>query len=402
MIRNNLKIPDGWCVKKLGDLCVSSPDYGLNLPAIPLNKKFPLYLRITDIDEMGYYLNQGNVSVEYNNVDKILNDGDFLFARTGATVGKTFLYKDVGKKIAFAGYLIRFIPDKNKIIPYYLSLSCQIKTYWDWIDTYKARSGQPGVNAEEYSTYPILLPPLPEQEKIADILGCWDTAIEKLTALIDAKKQRKKALMQNLLTAKIRLPGFTDEWKSVKLGNVCTTFSGGTPAKNEKKFWKNGSIKWISAKYIEDGKIVGYDLITEEGLKSSSSKLAERGDIIIVTRVSVGKMILCEDDFAINQDMTVIRSEKFLNMFLFNSLKNKTDEIINKSQGLAIKGITRDDLDEIDLNIPSLPEQQAIADILSKADEEIDLLTKKLFLIQEQKKGLMQKLLTGQIRVKVV
>lgn len=240
-----------------------------------------------------------------------------------------------------------------------------------------------------------------EQEKIAEILGTWDSAIEKLTALIAAKRLQKKGLMQKLLTAQIRLPGFTGEWQKVKLGDACTTFSGGTPSKSEKEYWAKKDIKWISARYIDDDKITGYDFISQKGFENSTAKLALKGDIILVTRVSVGKIVICKETFAVNQDMTVIRPNDASICFIYNTLKMKIAEIIDKSQGLAIKGITKQTLNGVTLKLPPLSEQKAIADILSKADEEIDLLTRKLDLLQSQKKGLMQQLLTGKIRVKV-
>lgn len=244
------------------------------------------------------------------------------------------------------------------------------------------------------------VPPLAEQEKIAEILGTWDTAIEKLSALIEQKKQLKKGLMQRLLTGKQRLPGFSAPWKKVKLGDVALLFSGGTPSKEEPLYWENGHIKWLSAKYIENDKIIGWDYITDEGLEKSSAKTTQVNDIILVTRVSVGKIYFCQESYAVNQDLTVIRAKNISSNFLFFLIKNKQNLIIDKSQGLAIKGITKEELSNISFLLPPLPEQKAIADILSKADEEITLLIRKLSALKTQKTGLMQKLLTGQIRVK--
>lgn len=401
MTKIDQKIPEGWSVKKLGELCLNSPDYGLNESAVPFNRDLPLYLRITDISEDGKYISEGRVSVKYYKLEKLLSKNNLLFARTGATVGKTYLHGITNEKIAFAGYLIRFILDENKINPYFLFLYSHTQKYWNWVKVYSMRSGQPGINSEEYSLLPILLPPLAEQEKIAEILSCWDEGIEKLSALIEKKKIQKKALMQQLLTAKIRLPGFTDPWNVKKLGEISLLFSGGTPSKEEPLYWTNGHIKWLSARYIEDNKVIGWDYITEEGLEKSSAKLTYANDIILVTRVSVGKIYFCKESYAVNQDLTVIRSKNVNSKFLFFLIKNKQALILEKSQGLAIKGITKEELSNMSFPIPPLAEQEKIADILSKADEEIELLNKKREAFKLEKKGLMQKLLTGQIRVKV-
>lgn len=188
-------------------------------------------------------------------------------------------------------------------------------------------------------------------------------------------------------------------WSVKKLGDICLLTSGGTPSKATISYWKNGDIKWLSAKHIEDDKIVGCEYITKEAVDNSASKLTKKGDIILVTRVSVGKIILCEEEFAVNQDLTIISSKQDLPNFLFYSLKNKTQIIVNKSQGLAIKGITKDELKELNLLLPPLAEQEKIAEILGTWDEAIEKLTSLIEQKKLLKKGLMQKLLTGKVRL---
>lgn len=188
-------------------------------------------------------------------------------------------------------------------------------------------------------------------------------------------------------------------WSVKKLGDICLLTSGGTPSKATISYWKNGDIKWLSAKHIEDDKIVGCEYITKEAVDNSASKLTKKGDIILVTRVSVGKIILCEEEFAVNQDLTIISSKQDLPNFLFYSLKNKTQIIVNKSQGLAIKGITKDELKELNLLLPPLAEQEKIAEILGTWDEAIEKLSSLIEQKKLLKKGLMQKLLTGKVRL---
>lgn len=327
---------------------------------------------------------------KYNYPEK----GDILISAAG-TLGETIVYD--GKPAYFQDSNIVWLKhDSSKAINKFLLYVYAMKP-WEVPES----STVPRLyNNNILNTY-ILLPPLPEQEKIAEILGTWDFAIEKLTALIEQKKLLKKGLMQRLLTGKQRLPGFSTPWNKVKLGDACTTFSGGTPTKSKKEYWDKKDIKWISARYIDDDKITGYDFISQKGFENSTAKLALKGDIILVTRVSVGKIVICKETFAVNQDITVIRPKDASACFIYNILKIKIAEIVDKSQGLAIKGVTKETLNNVLLNIPSSTEQKAIADILSKADEEIDLLTRKLSALKEQKTGLMQQLLTGKIRVKV-
>lgn len=383
MTKTNQKIPVGWSVKKLGE-CFSffaGGDVDKASFSKVRDELHPYPIFANALTERGLY--------GYSSKYKIKDECITITGR--GDIGKVFYRKGFFTPIV---RLITAIPRKN-INAKFMSFSCECIKFWN------ETTGVPQLTIPQVQRYKILLPPLAEQEKIAEILSCRDEGIEKLSALIEKKKLQKKALMQKLLTAKIRLPGFTDPWNVKKLGEISLLFSGGTPSKEEPLYWTNGHIKWLSARYIEDNKVIGWDYITEEGLEKSSAKLTYANDIILVTRVSVGKIYFCKESYAVNQDLTVIRSKNVNSKFLFFLIKNKQALILEKSQGLAIKGITKEELSNMSFPIPPLAEQKAIADILSKADEEIELLNKKLEAFKLEKKALMQKLLTGQIRVKV-
>lgn len=190
-------------------------------------------------------------------------------------------------------------------------------------------------------------------------------------------------------------------WNKGNLGALCSLQAGGTPSRNNLDYWKNGKIKWISAKHITDDKIQGWEYISEDGLKNSSSKLSNPGDLILVTRVSVGKLLFCDDSYAVNQDLTIIKPISVINnKFLFYNLKSLLGKIISSSQGLAIKGIERKTLEKLPILYPNIKEQQKIVEVLETWDKAI-VLTKQLIEQKElQKKYLMQQLLTGRTRLK--
>lgn len=172
-------IPQEWEVMRLEDLCHNQGDYGINAPATDFSDKLPTYLRITDIDDDGKFIIANKASVNNPNSGSYhLKDGDIVFARTGATVGKTYLYNREDGDLVFAGFLIRFSPNTQKIVPYYLKAYTNTSAYWKWVKITSQRSGQPGINAIEYCSLQIPVPPLAEQRKIAEVLGVWDEAIE--------------------------------------------------------------------------------------------------------------------------------------------------------------------------------------------------------------------------------
>ena len=210
-------IPQNWNLVRLGDLCSNTGEYGLNAPAIDYSTNMPTYLRITDIDENGKFRKEDIKSVDSPIAkDYYLKNGDIVFARTGATVGKTYLYDSQDGELVYAGFLIKFTPDIQKLLPYYLKIYTETKMYWHWVSITSQRSGQPGINASEYCSFKMIIPPIEEQKKIAKLLSEWDKAIELQTKLIEKLELRKRALMQRLLTGRVRLNGFSDKWQ-VKL-----------------------------------------------------------------------------------------------------------------------------------------------------------------------------------------
>jgi type I restriction enzyme S subunit len=199
-------IPEDWEVKYLKNALKMTPQYGINAPAVPYRDNLPIYIRITDISESGYFIPEKLVSVKQEKSNQYyLEEGDLVFARTGASVGKSYLYNPNDGKLVFAGFLIRIRPDENILLPNYLSHYIKTKTYWDWVQLMSMRSGQPGINGNEYGQLLVPLPKLEEQKAIAQVLSDMDkeiTALEKRRAKTQAIKQ---GMMQELLTGRTRL-----------------------------------------------------------------------------------------------------------------------------------------------------------------------------------------------------
>ncbi|MXS84127.1 restriction endonuclease subunit S, partial [Nitrosomonas oligotropha] len=203
----NGRLKAGWVVKKLGSCLQTAPDYGINAPAAPFSLLLPKYIRITDISENGQYLNENCVSVNHPcSHEYFLQDGELVFARTGASVGKTYLYDKKDGKLVFAGFLIRIKPDKEKLNSLYFKYYTQTVLYWNWVVVNSMRTGQPGINGKEYSNLPIYIPSsIDEQTRIATILSGMDAEIAALEAKLAKYRHIKQGMMQNLLTGRIRL-----------------------------------------------------------------------------------------------------------------------------------------------------------------------------------------------------
>ena len=195
-----------WEVKRLGDCLTSRPDYGINAPAVPYSDGLPTYIRITDISDDGRFTPESLVSVAHPDAEHYyLNEGDLVFARTGASVGKSYLYNTRDAQLVFAGFLIRIHPDLSKLIPAFLANFVQTSRYWTWVKLMSMRSGQPGINGNEYAQLPIPCPTVEEQTAVATILSDMDAEVFALEEKLAKARTIKQGLMQELLTGKIRL-----------------------------------------------------------------------------------------------------------------------------------------------------------------------------------------------------
>ena len=187
---------DEWKKVTLGEIGTGF-NYGLNAPAKEydgMNK----YIRITDIEEStGAYSEadvvspNGKLSDEY-----IVNDNDILLARTGASTGKSYLYAPKDGRLYFAGFLIRF--NVNKANPYFIYTNLHTRNYWRWVNIMSARSGQPGINSQEYSSYQLYIPSRKEQNKIANLLQLLDERISTQNKIIDNLQSLIKGLAKEL------------------------------------------------------------------------------------------------------------------------------------------------------------------------------------------------------------
>lgn len=275
-----------------------------------------------------------------------------------------------------------------------------------------------GISINEVKKIQLPLPPLAEQEKIAEILSTWDKAIEKQTQLIQKLELLKKGLMQQLLTGKKRLPGFTDEWKKVKLGEVTTFLSCNTFSREQMNNvcgnWKNVHYGDILVKYSSivdisrDKDSIPY---VNDTIEYSPKDYVASGDIVMADTAedemvgraceftNVGEEKIISGLHTILIRPIILFAPIFLGYYLNSREYHK--QILSIMQGIKVYSITKEALKNTTIKYPDIQEQTAIANILSSCDEEIRLAQDKLAAMKEQKKGLMQVLLTGKRRVKV-
>ena len=195
----DLEGKEGVEMKTLGEVCEISGDYGLSAPSKPYDGV--RYLRITDITDSGG-LNNEYVSADLKEDagKEPLVDGDILFARTGATVGKTLVYRSNFGKCLFAGYLIRYRARKQVVFPQYLFHFTHSTKYYNWVSASLAVGAQPNISAQRYNQLQFPLPPLSEQQRIVSILDTFEASIQNLEAQLEQRQKQYEYYRNKLLT----------------------------------------------------------------------------------------------------------------------------------------------------------------------------------------------------------
>jgi len=415
-------IPNDWEVKKLSELGIFLKGKGIlkeqlaetGLPCVRYGEIYTTHDFV--IKEFRSFIND-----EVAKESEPIFHNDILFAGSGETleeIGKAVAY--IGDEEAYAGGDVVILRTRKNASSEYLSYILNT----DVAGRQKRRFGQGHsvvhIYARDLSELLAPIAPLPEQQKIAHILSTWDKAIEKTEQLIEQKQQLKKGLMQQLLTGKLRFKEFVkskkmkksklglvpDDWEVVNIKEIGKVGAGGTPSTTKREYW-GGDIRWMNSgelnlKYVHE--VAGR--ITQEGLNNSSAKFLPKYCVLIglagqgKTR---GTAAINMVELSTNQSVAFIGpdSKKVYYHFLFYNLDFRYEELRKLSTGEGGRGgLNLDIIKNLKIAKPSLVEQKKIVSILSILDMGIHKLQFQLNQFREGKKGLMQKLLTGEVRIK--
>ena len=391
-------IPKDWAVQSLQQCLQSHASYGINAPAVPFDDSLPTYLRITDINEDNQFEPSPRVSVNSPHAQShFLNDGDLVLARTGASVGKSYLYSLEDGPLVFAGFLIRVTPDPKKLHPAFLSYCVQTRRYWDWISTMSIRSGQPGINGQEYGTFCLPLPTVAEQRAIVEVLSDVDALLRFLERLIAKKRDIKQAAMQQLLTGETRLPAFSGSWETKRFGEI-------SAIRDQRAQPSDVDPNTICIELDHIGQADGRLQAWSTAQNSSSAKYRFfAGDVLFGRlRPYLRKFWLADRNGICTTEIWPLmgRPGKINSGFLHTIVQSYGfTSLASVSYGTHMPRADWNVIQTLEVHLPSIPEQSAIATVLSDMDAEIMVLEERREKTRAIKQGMMQQLLTGRVRL---
>ncbi|MDO8737214.1 MAG: restriction endonuclease subunit S [Thermoleophilia bacterium] len=417
--------PVDWKIRPLSESLVDRPRYGINAAAVPFSDRLPTYIRITDISPEGHFAAAEQVSVDAVGAgDYFLSEGDIVFARTGASVGKSYRYRSEDGPLVFAGFLIRVRTNPNCLLPGFLAAYVTTGPYWSWVRLMSMRSGQPGINGTEYAQLPVPHPPLPEQRAIAAALSDVDALLSGLERLIAKKHDLKQAAIQQLLTGQIRLPSFGNtgsfesddigmrpsDWDVTRLKDLVDPSRGirygivqpGAYDRNG-RFMIRGQDYSEAKGWADPSEVFRVSDAVEQRYRSAR---VQHGDLIMTIVGYCGHIELVPawlDGANLTQTTARIAiqpdkaSPSFCKYILQSAVGKR--QVTSFLKGAAQPGLNCGDVENFRLPLPPLREQTAIATVLSDMDAELTAIEARRNKTRDLKQAMMQELLTGKTRL---
>lgn len=330
----------------------------------------------------------------------IVKNGDVLVSKDG-TIGKVAVVSNLQYPTTLNSGVFVIRTKNEKITQEGLGLVFISPYFKDFIKRLTAGSTIVHLYQKDIVNFTFPIPTLPEQHHIASALTSIDSLISSLGKLIEKKKNIKQGAMQQLLTGKIRLKEFTEPWVYRKISEIATTSSGGTPSRSIPNYYY-GDIKWFTTTELKDNYLYdSVEHITREALNNSSAKMFSANTILMAMYgATIGKLGVLKEPSTTNQACCAIKCNDIVEIFLFYILLYNRKSIIEKGCGAGQPNISQAIVNELSFLVPPCEkEQQAIANILSKMDNEITALEAKRAKYEVIKQGMMQQLLTGKIRL---
>ena len=323
---------------KLNDLSIGGKgSYGIAASAVERKADLPTYLRITDIFDDGTLNLSELKSVDAPNSDKyILKPNDIVFARTGGSTGRNYFYDGSDGVFVYAGFLIKFSIDPEKVNPKYVKYYCRSKQYNDWVQSFNTGSTRGNINAQTFGNMEIPLPERKQQDYLVSILEPIDEKIKNNKQVNDNLQQQAAALFSSLYDRTNTEVRFTD---------LIQILGGGTPKTGENTYW-NGNIAFFTPKDVGTPyTLITEKTITEEGLSHCNSRLYPVNTVFVTARGTVGKVGMSGVPMAMNQSCYALVGKETHQLLVYFYTLKVVDRLKHKASGAVFDAITTRDFE---------------------------------------------------------
>ena len=389
---------------KLNDLSIGGKgSYGIAASAVERKADLPTYLRITDIFDDGTLNLSELKSVDAPNSDKyILKPNDIVFARTGGSTGRNYFYDGSDGVFVYAGFLIKFSIDPEKVNPKYVKYYCRSKQYNDWVQSFNTGSTRGNINAQTFGNMEIPLPERKQQDYLVSILEPIDEKIKNNKQINDNLERQAQSYFQELF-----VDNADPEWTAGTISDLGSVVGGGTPSKAKPEYYAKSGIAWITPKDLSINKLKfiyhGENNITELGLRNSSASVMPEGTVLFSSRAPIGYIAIAACKVTTNQGFkSVVPKPEIGSPFVYFFLQNILPVIEGMASGSTFKEVSGSTMKNVPAVIPD-------AETLAKFNAFCTPIFAQQRILEEQNQtlvalrdSLLPKLMSGEIDVSAV
>lgn len=417
-------IPENWAVWKMKHLASKPMQYGANATGVEYTESLPRYVRITDITSNRTLSNEGKQSLPTEIAEEyILDDGDLLFARSGATAGKSFYYESKYGDCAFAGYLIRFKADFQKANSKFLYYYTLTQAYEEWSQQIFIQATIQNISAEKYNGLRFAIPDNIEQQN--EIVEYLDKKCAEIDSLIEAKektnallKEQRQSIIYEAVTKGLNsdvpmkdsgiewIGDVPETWDVKKIKYCFDLVAGATPKSSNSEYW-DGNIVWITpADYKTEDVFIekGHKNITDEGMQSCATTLIPENCIIFSKRAPVGLVAINRVPLCTNQGcISCIPHNDISSKFYYYVMSVFEEQFELFASGTTFKEISADSFANFLLPNTTFDEQVEIVNYLDKKCAELDTIIKSnrtiIEKLKEYRKSIIFEAVTGKVEI---
>ena len=400
----------------LEEISIGKGTYGIGAPAIPFDKNKRTYLRITDINEDGTLNKDGLMSVEEEKADEyLLAPNDIVFARTGNSTGRTYFYEESDGIFCYAGFLIKFTLNPNKVNPRMLKYYTHSKAYYDWVHSFDTGGTRGNINAKTYGPMPVTLPSKERQDRIVEICKSLDDKIEVNKRINDNLEQQAQALFKSWFVdfepfkegkfVDSELGMIPESWRVCSAETIFKINIGKTPPRKEQQWFSNinnGNVKWISISdlgrneiFIEDSK----EYLTKEAISKFNIIVVPEDTILVSFKLTVGRVGISNCELTTNEAVARFYLPKsYFREYTYLSLKNYNYARLGSTSSIAT-AVNSKIIKNMKLLIPPVT-------IISEFSKRINPLFKAIRIYENEirnlskiRNTLLPKLMSGELKI---
>ena len=307
-----------WKTYTLGELSVDGKgSYGIGAPAVEYSPDKYTYLRITDINDDGTLAASDRKSVDAEGAENyILKENDIVFARTGNSTGRAYFYDSRDGELVYAGFLIKFSLDPNKVNPKILKYYTHSKPYYDWVRSFDSGATRGNINAQTFASMPIELPSRTTQDRIVDIMSAIDDKIRNNNRINHNLEEQAQALYKSWFVDFEPFKGgkFVDSelgmipegWSVQKAEELCEINIGKTPPRKEHHWFSNNNsdVTWISISDMGSSEVYiskSSEMLTKEACKKFNVIIVPEGTVLLSFKLTVGRVSIAAKELTTNE-----------------------------------------------------------------------------------------------------